>query len=147
MKPKICRMGANALLFGTFEAASALDTVSTMCAHKEQLLGFARYNSEFNRRLFDQLLALPDEERKRDLGAFFNSIRGTLNHILLADRIWLGRGDAHVQSPDAPSWAGNDLDASTRARSRCDRLSGLCAVTRHLQFSRPSEDIVSLILQ
>jgi uncharacterized damage-inducible protein DinB len=62
-----------------------------MCAHKEQLLGFARYNSEFNRRLFDQLAALPDEERKRDLGAFFGSIHGTLNHILLADRIWLGR--------------------------------------------------------
>ena len=62
-----------------------------MSAHKEQLRGFARYNSEFNRRLFEQLSALPDEERKRDMGAFFGSIHGTLNHILLADRIWLGR--------------------------------------------------------
>jgi uncharacterized damage-inducible protein DinB len=27
----------------------------------------------------------------RDLGAFFKSILGTLNHLLLADRLWMGR--------------------------------------------------------
>lgn len=62
-----------------------------MSTYKEQLRGFARYNSEFNQRLYDQLSALPDEERKKNMGAFFGSIHGTLNHILLADRIWLGR--------------------------------------------------------
>lgn len=34
---------------------------------------------------------MPDEQRKRDLGAFFKSIHGTLNHLLLADRVWMGR--------------------------------------------------------
>ena len=34
---------------------------------------------------------LSDEQRKRDAGAFFKSIHGTLNHILLGDRLWFGR--------------------------------------------------------
>ena len=34
---------------------------------------------------------LTDQERKKDLGAFFKSIHGTLNHILLSDRAWMGR--------------------------------------------------------
>lgn len=37
------------------------------------------------------LSTIDDSARKRDMGAFFGSIHGTLNHILLADRIWLGR--------------------------------------------------------
>lgn len=62
-----------------------------MGAYQDQLRGFAKYNLEFNRNLFDRLAGLDDEQRKRDMGAFFGSIHATLNHILLADRIWLGR--------------------------------------------------------
>ena len=62
-----------------------------MGALRDQMRGFAKYNLEFNQRLFAQLSGLSDDERKKDMGAFFASIHGTLNHILLADRIWLGR--------------------------------------------------------
>lgn len=62
-----------------------------MSAHQEQVRGFAKYNLEFNGKLFHQLSELADAERKKDMGAFFASIHGTLNHILLADRIWLER--------------------------------------------------------
>lgn len=62
-----------------------------MGAHQDQIRGFAKYNIEFNQRLFEQIAGLSDDERKQDLGAFFGSIHATLNHILLADRIWLGR--------------------------------------------------------
>jgi uncharacterized damage-inducible protein DinB len=34
---------------------------------------------------------LSDAERKRERGAFFGSIHGTLNHLLWGDRTWLGR--------------------------------------------------------
>jgi len=51
----------------------------------------AAYNRWMNERLYAQCAGLPDAERKRDRAAFFESIRGTLNHLLLADRIWLGR--------------------------------------------------------
>src|SRR6266403_6285856 len=51
----------------------------------------ARYNRLMNERLYGVASELSDEERKRDLGAFFRSIHGTLNHLLLTDRAWLGR--------------------------------------------------------
>jgi len=51
----------------------------------------ARYNRLMNERLYAVASELSDEERKRDLGAFFRSVHGTLNHLLLADRAWLGR--------------------------------------------------------
>jgi uncharacterized damage-inducible protein DinB len=51
----------------------------------------ASYNSRFNRQIYDLVAALPPEVRTRETGAFFGSIEATLNHILLADRIWLGR--------------------------------------------------------
>jgi uncharacterized damage-inducible protein DinB len=49
------------------------------------------YNRWMNDRLYDCCGKLSDAERKRDVGAFFRSMHGTLNHLLLADRIWLGR--------------------------------------------------------
>lgn len=51
----------------------------------------ARYNTWMNAKLYSCCASLSDEQRKRDLGAFFGSIHGTLNHLLLADRIWMGR--------------------------------------------------------
>jgi uncharacterized damage-inducible protein DinB len=51
----------------------------------------AKYNRWFNQRLYAACETLPEEERRRDRGAFFGSIHGTLNHLLWADRLWLQR--------------------------------------------------------
>jgi uncharacterized damage-inducible protein DinB len=51
----------------------------------------ADYNRWMNDRIYAACAKLSDEQRKRDAGAFFKSIHGTLNHILLGDRVWLGR--------------------------------------------------------
>ena len=51
----------------------------------------ARYNRWMNRKLYEAAAQLSDEQRKADRGAFFRSIHGTLNHLLLADRTWLQR--------------------------------------------------------
>ncbi len=51
----------------------------------------ADYNRWMNCKLYAVCAEIPDEKRKADLGAFFKSIHGTLNHILWADRVWLGR--------------------------------------------------------
>ena len=51
----------------------------------------AEYNAWMNGKLYAACAALSDDERKRDRGAFFHSIHGTLNHVLLADSIWMGR--------------------------------------------------------
>jgi uncharacterized damage-inducible protein DinB len=34
---------------------------------------------------------LPDSERKKRRPAFFGSINGTLNHLMVGDRLWLAR--------------------------------------------------------
>ncbi len=51
----------------------------------------ARYNRWFNARLYDACERLPEAERKADRGAFFGSIHRTLEHLLYADKLWLGR--------------------------------------------------------
>ena len=57
----------------------------------EQCNFLAKYNGWMNDRLFTVCADIPDHARKTDRGAFFSSVHGTLNHVLLADRIWLGR--------------------------------------------------------
>jgi uncharacterized damage-inducible protein DinB len=49
------------------------------------------YNRWMNERLYELCASLPDAERKADRRAPFRSIHGTLNHLLLADRVWMGR--------------------------------------------------------
>jgi uncharacterized damage-inducible protein DinB len=51
----------------------------------------ATYNQWMNQNLYGVCDDLSDGCLKSDRGAFFKSIQGTLNHILVADRIWLGR--------------------------------------------------------
>lgn len=51
----------------------------------------ARYNTLANRKLYNVCSQLSEEELKQTRAAFFKSIYGTLNHILVGDRIWMGR--------------------------------------------------------
>ena len=51
----------------------------------------AAYNSWANSQVYDACAALTDAEYREDRGAFFGSIHRTLNHILVADRIWMRR--------------------------------------------------------
>ncbi len=51
----------------------------------------ARYNRWMNERIYEHCAKLTDADRKRDRGAYFRSIHGTLNPLLLGDRLWLGR--------------------------------------------------------
>jgi uncharacterized damage-inducible protein DinB len=51
----------------------------------------ADYNAWMNGKLYEAAAGLPDAARKRDLGAFFKSLHGTLNHILVVDLMFLAR--------------------------------------------------------
>ncbi len=51
----------------------------------------ARYNQWMNETLYEVCAQIPEADRKKDLGAFFKSIHGTLNHLLYGDRAWMGR--------------------------------------------------------
>lgn len=62
---------------------------------------FAAYNAWANAQVYEAAGQLSSEEFTRDTGVFFGSLMGTLNHILVADRIWMkrftGEGDAPTQ--------------------------------------------------
>lgn len=51
----------------------------------------AAYNRWANRRLYTAAAELNDADYRADLGAFFKSVHGTLNHILVGDRVWMAR--------------------------------------------------------
>ena len=60
-----------------------------MLARQAQTM--AAYNRWMNEKLYAVCAELSDAERKLDRKAFFGSIHGTLNHLLLADKVWFGR--------------------------------------------------------
>lgn len=64
-----------------------------------QMLG--RYNRLANDVLYDACRAIPREELVRPQLAFFGSILGTLNHILVVDRIWMDRFTQTDREPPA----------------------------------------------
>jgi uncharacterized damage-inducible protein DinB len=53
----------------------------------------AAYNAEMNRRLYAAAERVPDHERRRDRGAFWGSLHGTLCHLLWGDQAWMSRFD------------------------------------------------------
>jgi uncharacterized damage-inducible protein DinB len=61
---------------------------SALLAHHRR---FARYNAWANSRLFDACSLLADTAYYAERPSFFGSIHRTLNHVLVGDRIWLGR--------------------------------------------------------
>lgn len=58
---------------------------------KDHLQLLATYNQWMNRKLYEAAGCLGPDELAGDRGAFFGSILGTLNHLVVADRIWLKR--------------------------------------------------------
>ena len=64
----------------------------------QQFRLYADYNRLMNRRIFDAAGRLSKAQLTSDRGAFFKSLLGTLNHILVGDIIWLQRFLAHPPS-------------------------------------------------
>ncbi len=52
---------------------------------------FAAYNAWANRRLYEAATRLSPTAYRAERGAFFGSVHGTLNHLLVTDRIWMRR--------------------------------------------------------
>jgi len=88
----------------------------------ESLRLLAGYNRWMNEKLYASCALLSEEERKRNRHAFFRSIHGTLNHLLLTDRGWLGRfcgAPWTFRSLDQELFA--DFDELRRERAATDR--------------------------
>ena len=60
---------------------------------------FAGYNAWCNERLFDATARVSDADYHADRGVFFKSLHGTLNHLLVGDRIWMRRFTGQGEIP------------------------------------------------
>lgn len=60
---------------------------------------FAAYNAWANQRLYDTAAKLSEADYRKDRGAFFKSVHGTLNHLLVGDRIWMNRFTGEGEMP------------------------------------------------
>lgn len=64
-------------------------------SEKSQLLLMAEYNRLMNQRMVKASENLSNDSLGENKGAFFKSIIGTMNHILIGDNLWLKRFSAH----------------------------------------------------
>jgi uncharacterized damage-inducible protein DinB len=82
---------------------------------------FAGYNRWCNERLYDAAAKVPDAEYRKERGAFFKSLHGTLNHLLVGDRIWMRRfTGAGEMPPSLDAILYDDFESLRAARQSED---------------------------
>lgn len=89
---------------------------------KSHFAMMADYNGWANGRLYGMASRLPDEQYRRDVGAYFKSLHGTLNHIMCADFIWMRRltgAGEHPTNLDAIVF--DDFPSLSAARQQQDQ--------------------------
>jgi len=100
--------------------------MSTLQMHFRSM---ARNNLWSNHRLHRACAQLSPEECAEHRGAFFGSILGTLNHILLVDRWYLGHLTGTLSEPMLPhdTMLHADLQSLTMGQLESDRsVIGFC---------------------
>ena len=111
---------------------------------------FAGYNAWCNARLYDAAARVPDADYRANRGAFFKSLHGTLNHLLVGDRIWMQRFTGQGEVPtNLDAILYEDFAGLRAARQAEDaRISGyieglsetdLAGTLRYRTFVRPQE--------
>ncbi|WP_312166539.1 DinB family protein [Phenylobacterium sp.] len=111
---------------------------------KDQLALMARYHGWATKRLLASIEPMPDEAYRRPCGLFFQSVHGTLNHLLLTDsEIWYPRFagaraesfplDAEIES-DRARLSSRLVAATAKWREHVDRLSD-AALADDLRFT------------
>ncbi|TGM37831.1 DinB family protein [Leptospira biflexa] len=51
--------------------------------------------------LFQSIDKLPKDDDKKDIGLFFKSIHGTLNHLLVVEKVWFSRVIGKIYVPNS----------------------------------------------
>ena len=101
---------------------AGLITPTDRASMKRQLDMLAGYNAWVNRRLYGAVARLSEAQYRDDHGAFFGSVHGTLNHLLVGDRIWMqrftGKGEAPARLDEI---LYEDFATLDEARQREDR--------------------------
>jgi uncharacterized damage-inducible protein DinB len=92
----------------------------------------AAYNRKMNQQFYAACAKLTEAEHKQDRRVFFTSIHGTLNHLLLVDRLWLGGFTDNPQAfatLDTELYADFDELRAERERTDADILAWVKTLT------------------
>ena len=81
---------------------------------------FAGYNAWCNERLYAAAATVSDADYRADRGAFFKSLHGTFNHLLVGDRIWMRRFTGVGEVPPSLDAILYDDFAGLRAARRSE---------------------------
>jgi uncharacterized damage-inducible protein DinB len=87
----------------------------TPAAHHQM---FGHYNAWANGRLYEAVAQLSTEQYRADRGAFFKSVHGSLNHLLVTDRVWMQRFTGEADAPNRLDAILFETFAERRARRR-----------------------------
>lgn len=107
----------------------------------DQFKTFARYNRWANQTLYAACDKLDDAPYYADRKAFFGSIHNTLNHLVLTDRIWLGR----ILGQPNPPHALNHVLYAGREELRQARIAEderLIGIVDAIEPARLAQDLV-----
>lgn len=85
----------------------------------------AEYNRWMNVRLYAAAAQLPQAQVFEDRGAFFGSLFGTLNHIAVADLIWLRRFFRHPALAGSSHMLDGFPDPTSLTQPVAQSLAGL----------------------
>jgi uncharacterized damage-inducible protein DinB len=92
----------------------------------------AEYNRWMNERMYEAAATLDDETLAADRGAFFGSILATLNHIAVADTIWLHRFAQLEASFPSLSTLSRFAQPASLSQPLAPNLAGLRSYRREL---------------
>ena len=130
-----------------------------MGCRQEHFRMFALYNRWANERLYGCAAQLTPAALAEDRGAFFGSLLGTLNHLLVTDRLWMSRLEG--ESPRGTRLNEllhedfGDLSAARRAQDQRiialvhdlseERLAELLeyATTSGVRYSQPVHQVLA----
>lgn len=103
----------------------------------------ARYNQRLNTQVYDAAARLSHEALALDRGAYFSSIIGTLNHILVGDTIWLRRFSEHpahfsnlqeIRKQTPPDSLDQVLHSQLPALTEARRAMDVCIINFSLEL-------------
>ncbi len=111
---------------------------------------FAGYNAWCNERLYGAAAKLKEADYHADRGAFFKSMHGTLNHLLVGDRIWMQRFTGKGELPKSLDAILHDNFPALRAARRAEdegisryveslSADDLASKIRYRTFSNPAD--------
>ena len=117
---------------------------------------FSLYNRWANQLLYAAATELPEESYSADRGVFFKSMKGTLNHLLVTDLVWMHRFTGTGYAPNRlDTILFDDLASLRKARAvEDDRIvtyidsldeQKLAGVIRYRRVSTPDEHVQSLV--